>query len=161
MSEWQDKHATFVRESNRIEGITRAPTKAELRAHDDLWSIIDDMTLDAVMTFQSAIAPGKPIRDRVGMNVRVGNYTAPMGGRNIVIELMGLIGKINTPNQRMGNVYTPWKLHLRFERLHPFMDGNGRTGRALWAWHMMQIGDDPFAIPFLHRFYYQTLEAVP
>lgn len=42
--------------------------------------------------------------------------------------------------------------------LHPFMDGNGRTGRAVWAWAMQRDGQDPFALSFLHRFYYQTLE---
>jgi len=40
------------------------------------------------------------------------------------------------------------------------MDGNGRTGRAIWAWQMQRLGRDPFALPFLHRFYYQTLEAI-
>ena len=45
-----------------------------------------------------------------------------------------------------------------YEMLHPFMDGNGRSGRALWAWMMLRLGQDPFALLFLHRFYYQTLE---
>jgi len=39
------------------------------------------------------------------------------------------------------------------------MDGNGRSGRAIWAWQMLGDEQDPFAIPFLHRFYYQTLDA--
>jgi Fic family protein len=38
------------------------------------------------------------------------------------------------------------------------MDGNGRTGRMLWAWHMKHQGRDPFLRPFLHTWYYQTLQ---
>jgi Fic family protein len=57
------------------------------------------------------------------------------------------------------NVSTdPWKCHVRFETLHPFLDGIGRTGRAIWVWQMQRIGRDPFALPFLHRAYYQSLE---
>ena len=37
---------------------------------------------------------------------------------------------------------------------HPFTDGNGRSGRALWLWQMNNHA--PFG--FLHTFYYQTLE---
>jgi hypothetical protein len=34
-------------------------------------------------------------------------------------------------------------------------------GRAIWvwAWQMQKMGRDPFALPLLHRFYYQTLES--
>ena len=39
---------------------------------------------------QAVYAPGKPLRDRIGMNVRVGNHVAPSGGRNIQIELIGI-----------------------------------------------------------------------
>jgi Fic family protein len=53
----------------------------------------------------------------------------------------------------------PWVMHVEFEKLHPFMDGNGRTGRAIWVWHMLRCGRKPFEISFLHRFYYQTLAA--
>lgn len=70
---------------------------------------------------------------------------------------MTIIGKLN--RSKPGLHDDPWKMHVAFEKLHPFMDGNGRTGRALWAWHMKQLGLDPFALSFLHRFYYQTLAA--
>ena len=48
-----------------------------------------------------------------------------------------------------------WALHKHFESLHPFLDGNGRTGRALWLWMMGGIAQVPLG--FLHTFYYQTL----
>lgn len=148
----------FVRESNRIEGIERAPTATEIDA-TAMFLDKDRLSVEEICALQEVYAPGKPLRDRVGMNVRVGNYVAPGGGRTIVVELMSLVGKLN--KAKPGYHDSPWHRHIEFERLHPFMDGNGRTGRALWAWHMRKLGNDPFALPFLHRFYYQTLENDP
>lgn len=34
------------------------------------------------------------------------------------------------------------KFHVDFENIHPFEDGNGRTGRILWQWHRAQMGLD-------------------
>lgn len=144
----------FIAESNRIEGIDRPPTDQEIEAHERLLSLfhIHPVTLG---NFQAVIAPDKPLRERAGMNVRVGGYIAPPGGPNIVRRLQVLCRRAN----KCGSEYEAWKLHVDFEMLYPYLDGNGRTGRALWAWMMRGIGHDPFALPFLHRFYYQTLSA--
>ena len=36
--------------------------------------------------------------------------------------------------------------HLRFERNHPFADGNGRTRRALMIWFCLHEGLGPIVI---------------
>jgi hypothetical protein len=141
----------FIRESNRIEGILRDPTEDEIAAHERLLKLIQ-LHPTTVGDFQAVIAPGKPIRQRPGMNVRVGNHVAPKAGPTIVHRLKRVLDLANGTSD-------PWRVHVAFELLHPYMDGNGRTGRAIWAWQMQRLGQDPFALPFLHRFYYQTLDA--
>lgn len=32
------------------------------------------------------------------------------------------------------------KLHVEYERIHPFVDGNGRTGRLFMNWHRITLG---------------------
>jgi hypothetical protein len=141
----------FIRESNRIEGILRDPTEDEIAAHERLLELLQ-LRVTTVGDFQAVIAPGKPIRSDRGMNVRVGNHIAPEGGLHIIRRLQRILKKANDASD------SPWSIHVAFETLHPYMDGNGRTGRAIWAWQMQRLGRDPFALPFLHRFYYQTLE---
>lgn len=144
----------FIAESNQIEGIFRV--LAEEVGATEKFLMLERLTMEDICELQAVYAPDKPIRDRPGMNVQVGNYVAPMGGRSIVVELMTIVGKLNKAKPGLHD--NPWKMHVAFEHIHPFMDGNGRTGRTLWAWHMLRLGLDPFALPFLHRFYYQTLE---
>jgi hypothetical protein len=66
----------FIRESNRIEGILRDPTEVEIAAHERLLKLVQ-LHPTTVGDFQAVIAPRKPLRERPGMNVRVGNHIAP------------------------------------------------------------------------------------
>ena len=142
----------FLRESLAIEGIHRRPNAAELKGTRSFLALgrIDGVD---VCNLQAIHAPEMPLRTLPGMNVRVGRYVAPPGGPDIAVRLQLICNDVSR------NSVNVWKAHIAFENLHPFMDGNGRTGRTLWAWHMRSVGMDPFGLPFLHRFYYQTLAA--
>lgn len=50
--------------------------------------------------------------------------------------------------------HTPKSAHIGFELIHPFRDGNGRTGRMLMWWHEIQLGKKPTIITFDGRFDY-------
>lgn len=143
----------FMRESNAIEGIFRDPSPDEVRAAERFMQMFD-VSATALGDFQAIVAPGNPLRERNGMDVRVGHYIAPPGGPAILRRLQAICRDANRGAD-------PYDVHLRFETLHPYMDGNGRTGRMLWAWQMHGQGKSPFALSFLHRWYYETLSHAP
>ncbi len=148
MTDWLHR---FVAESNRIEGIHRDPTKAEVKAHEAVLAL-ECVTVSALEDFV-AITAGHVIRDKVGLDVRVGNHIAPPGGPEIRVRLEAILA----------NTVEPWVKHIAYENLHPFTDGNGRSGRVLWLRGMMHGSDRDIAqaqsLGFLHTFYYQTLSA--
>ena len=53
-----------------------------------------------------------------------------------------------------------WKeQHVRYEQIHPFVDGNGRTGRMFMNWQRMKAGFGIMVIKELKKYeYYQWFE---
>jgi hypothetical protein len=142
----------FVRESNKIEGITRDPSDAEIIAHQAILKL-DQLTVGNIVWFVDMVQPGAKLREHRGMNVQIGNppvYVPPPGGTHIFSRLDGLLRGVNS------GALGPYEMHQAYEALHPFMDGNGRSGRAIWLWQIGGIDQVPRG--FLTTWYYQSLQ---
>ena len=98
--------------------------------------------------------------------VRVGNYLPPTPN-----EVSGLMFELldwwNERSTGLSPVLSSAILHYRFEAIHPFADGNGRTGRALALWELYRRGFDTHHIFSVDEYYwedrpryYAALEAV-
>lgn len=135
----------FVAESNRIEGIGTA-SLAEVDAHRHF--LAGPASVEGLVALVAVLQPDAALRTRVGMNVRVGLHYPPPGGLHIVTELRRVLD----------GTREPYRSHLAYETLHPFTDGNGRSGRALWLYDMGGIERAPLG--FLHHWYYQSLQAL-
>src|SRR3989338_2474321 len=100
------------------------------------------------------------------IRVRVGRYLPPPPEQ--VSGLMSeLLGWWNEEASKWSPVVTSAIIHYRFEEIHPFADGNGRTGRTLALWELYRRGFDTHHIFSVDEFYwenrpryYESLDAI-
>lgn len=138
----------FIRESNFIEGIIHDPTPLEIAAHERFLTL-SKVTIADLQQFVRIVQPDARLRNFPGIDIIVGPYRPPPGGPEIEIHLNHIL-QFAVRGASEQQVF--W-VHHQYENLHPFSDGNGRSGRALWLW--MMGGNSPRL--FLHEWYYQSL----
>ena len=84
--------------------------------------------------------------------VRVGRYLPPPPS-----DVSGLMFELltwwNKETAGLSPVLSSAIVHYRFEAIHPFADGNGRTGRALALWELYRRGFDTHHIFSVDEFY--------
>jgi Fic family protein len=87
------------------------------------------------------------------IRVRVGPYVPPPPE-----EVSGLMFELlewwNKDAAAISPVLSSAIVHYRFESIHPFSDGNGRTGRALALWELYRRGFDTHHIFSVDEFYW-------
>lgn len=114
--------------------------------HDDV------LRLHAIMAGE-VMDQGEAGRYR-SMRVRVGSYLPPPPE-----DVSGLMFEFlewwNTDSPKHSPVLSSAIVHYRFEAIHPFADGNGRTGRALALWELYRRGFDTHHAFSVDEFYWE------
>jgi Fic family protein len=90
--------------------------------------------------------------------VKVGRYTPPRAAdvSGLMFELLSWWNERATD---LSPVLSSAILHYRFESIHPFADGNGRTGRALAMWELYRRGFDTHHIFSIDEYYWEDRPA--
>lgn len=98
--------------------------------------------------------------------VRVGRYIPPPA-EEVPVLMAEFLEWWNVKSAELSPVLSSAIVHYRFEAIHPFGDGNGRTGRALALWELYRRGFDSHHIFSVDEFfwedrprYYAALRAV-
>jgi len=145
----REQAAIFIDESNAIENIHRPATEQEVDEFMRFMSLRYIAIVD-LQKFVRIYQPDAELREKVDIDVYVGFHKPPIGGPDISRQLNRILDKVN---HRDISIYDT---HRAYEELHPFTDGNGRSGRMLWMWQMRSA-----PLGFLHTFYYQSLDGGP
>jgi Fic family protein len=136
----------YIKASNEIEGIYSEKENAQSLA---AWAFLDEQPLlshaiicrlqKLITINQTDLAPNARgyYRGMAGnnVNVTVGGRLAP--DHSYIEQLM--IDWLNDVPEM-----TPLTGHIRFESIHPFVDGNGRTGRMLYWYVCKRRGIKPY-----------------
>jgi hypothetical protein len=121
----------FVRISNRMAGIRREPTLAEVGAHRGLLGA-NALRIENLEQFVRHVSPGAGWRD--GPVHAAPAYEAE-GDLRADLAIIVLAAETRAAS--------PYRLHRLHRALRPFTDANGRCARALWMWQMLRgTGED-------------------
>ena len=146
-----------------LEGITidRKPLRDHLEAvgHRDAFLYIQQLMTDKVKLSESIIKQihtlvlmDKPedrgIYRRVPVRIMGASHEPP--NPMLVPEQMETLMK-EFSSIRLHPIESAALFHLRFEGIHPFIDGNGRTGRLIMNFTLIQHGYPPIDVKFADR----------
>jgi Fic family protein len=133
----------LLRESNLIEGID--DPEADQQA-EHAWKLIisgDKLTHGVIKQCQKILT----LKQNLRPNQR-GYYRGEAGDKTDVRVGYHTGVPYKEVRRKMDNWLTtlefthPHTAHVEFEAIHPFADGNGRTGRLIMWWQQLQRGEE-------------------
>lgn len=150
--------------------IDQKPLKDHMEAvgHKDAFYYICDLVKEkqpvseyVIKSIHSLVLADKPqdrgVYRRVPVRI-IGAHTDPVQPYLIEPKMTELL--LDFEHDSRSIVERLAEFHIRFEGIHPFIDGNGRTGRLLVNLELMKAGYPPIDIKFTDRKrYYDAFEA--
>ncbi len=157
-----------------LEGMTvdRKPLKDHLEAvgHRDAFLYVQDIAGKEepiseymIKNIHSLVLMNSPEDKGVYRRIPVrimGAYTEPVQPFLIEPKMNELLIENEACKGRMTTVERIARFHLEFEGIHPFIDGNGRTGRLILNLELIREGFPPINVKFADRKrYYDAFDA--
>ena len=154
------------------------PATRETLRYRTAWRTGFEMTVRRGLTTTTACAVCSTIKDREMKvralpgtrieNTRTGKIAySPPEGRDLIVEKLGQWEKFVHAEDGMDTLVRMAAAHYQFEAIHPFTDGNGRTGRILNVLMLVDAGLLRLPVLYLSRYiidtkqdYYRLLQAV-
>jgi len=134
-------------------------TESHAKVFFDMLKTSEKVSNDILLKWHSEIF-GETKRDIAGKFrkylVRVGNYIAPdwKDVKNLMEQLVEFVNET-----KVNPVELAARAHYRFEKIHPFGDGNGRIGRLVMNYILWKNGYPMIIIEYKNRrFYYKALQ---
>ncbi len=157
-----------------LQGLTvdRKPLKDHLEAvgHRDAFLYIQELAKrrsrlreHEIRSIHTLVLMDKPedrgVYRRVPVTI-VGAYTEPVQPYMIAPKMEELLRLNEERKKTMHPVERIARFHLEFEGIHPFIDGNGRTGRLIMNLELIRSGYLPINVKFADRKrYYEAFDA--
>lgn len=157
-----------------LEGMTidKKPLKDHLEAvgHRDAFLYVQDIAKKDMPLSESVIKnihalvlmnrpEDKGVYRRIPVKI-MGAYTEPVQPYLIEPKMTELLQSDNERKGAIHDIERIARFHLEFEGIHPFIDGNGRTGRLLMNLELIKCGFPPINVKFTDRKrYYDAFDA--
>lgn len=157
-----------------LEGMTidRKPLKDHLEAvgHRDAFLYVEDIAQNKarlrdteIKAIHSLVLMNRPEDKGVYRRIPVtiaGAYTEPVQPFLIEPKLTELLAENEDRKKTMHPIERIARFHLEFEGIHPFIDGNGRTGRLILNLELIRNGYPAINVKFTDRKrYYDAFDA--
>ena len=157
-----------------LEGMTidKKPLKDHLEAvgHRDAFLYVQDiakkdmpLSENVIKNIHSLVLMNRPEDKGVYRRIPVkimGAYTEPVQPYLIEPKMAELLTADNERKGVLHDIERVARFHLEFEGIHPFIDGNGRTGRLLMNLELIKCGYPPINVKFADRKrYYDAFDA--
>lgn len=146
-------HDELFRHLSGADGTVHPAAKEVLRYREALdvgWKLVAEkglLTNNHIQRIQATLEPNKPgFRKLPGTQLKDGEtgrvvYTPPQDANEIVALMGTLEQELNAPtSDGLDPLVRMAVLHHRFESIHPFYDGNGRTGRIVNVLYLLKEG---------------------